>query len=113
MTSHIDINNATPGLDAMYAYDEAQDAAREYRVEDQLHHLRDECAKGIKETTFNISGYEYEAVYDEIFGYTCHELKAHNTFDRDKLSPDALQRIGLLVARKVCQQLGELAEMTA
>ena len=109
----IDINNATPMLDALREQDEAFDAAREQRIEAALYALRDECAKGIGETDYNIGGHEYESVYAEIFGYTCHELKAHNTFDRGGLSPESLQRIGLLVARKVCQQLKDHAELTA
>ena len=109
----VDINNATPALDALREQDDAYDAGRELRQEHALHDLRDDCAKSTRETTRNISGREWEAEYDEIFGYTCYELKDADTFDRMKLSPDALMRIGMLLARKVCQQLKDHAELTA
>lgn len=109
----VDINNATPMLDALREQDEAHDASRGLRREYALHDLRDECAKGIGETDYNIGGHEFESVYAELFGYTCHELKAADTFHRYDLSPEALQRIGMLVARKVCQQLKDHAELTA
>ena len=109
----VDINNATPALDALREQDDAYDASRGLRREYALHDLREECAKGTRETARNINGHEYEAVYDEIFGYTCYELKDADTFDRMKLSPDALMRIGMLLARKVCQQLKDHAELTA
>ena len=108
----IDINTVTPALDALREQDDAHDASRGLRREYALHDLREECAKGTRETARNISGHEYEAVYNELFGYTCYELKEANTFHRYDLSPEALQRIGMLVARKVCQQLKDHAEMT-
>lgn len=109
----VDINNTTPALDALREQDDAYDAGHEQRQEDAMYDLRDDCAKGIEATEYNIHGQEYESVYAELFGYTCHELKAANTFDRAGLSPDALQRIGLLVARKVCQQLADYAKEAA
>ena len=83
-----------------------QDAIFDQRIED----MRNECAEGPDAARFNISGLEFEQVYDELFGYTCFEMKQAKTFQGGGLSDGALIRIGMLLARKVEAQLKQYAE---